>query len=483
MFGICFMIKAKELKRQNKIILENELKGSTDKRSQAQTPKSKRKQTTKRRDHRLSVNNDHYSKYKKEMEFEENKKQINHYYEKAIKYFTKSNEINKTFQINKIKIIVISIYICKCYLYLDKKSEAIANIKNALIMFFELNRGWIEMNMKVYLNPRIILLVNGAIIEQILFYIGSINRGIKFKVSANFFSLSLSVSYFKTDNIQSHSCKYLEQILHFQKGRNPTQLAYLEKISNRLSKHAVKKNIFIFFSSEFTKILPTTIEISEIISKCIRNYMSENDSIYCARFDNYRDAQIKKVSEFSKDHIMKILSEGFRGNISNYGMQEAFAYAISLISEEAGKKNGTGSNCDGLSVFDGVLGFQNERAGSGSDNYIFQFILSSDYVFSSKSQNQCCKQGLIDNKVSLYTLIFDIEEAEKEEKEKGINYKKTKKGRIIHSLKQITEGVLVMVNNFSTIKCSFQNISRKYSQKNVFNINCDLCNNIYFDYH
>ena len=91
---------------------------------------------------------------------------------------------------------------------------------------------------------------------------------------------------------------------------------------------------------------------------------------------------------------------------------------------------------------------------------------------------------MTDSKVSLYTLVFDTTVLEgKRESEEIQKIKREKKGRIIHSIKQLTEGVLLLVKNFSTVKSAFQNISRNYKQKNMFNINFDLCKDVYFDYH
>ena len=166
---------------------------------------------------------------------------------------------------------------------------------------------------------------------------------------------------------------------------------------------------------------------------------------------------------------MKIINDKYRNPISKYGMQEAISYAVSKLNEKKENEESSSSGSDTK---------RNE------DNYIFQFILSTDYIFSSHDENKKFKQKLTDSKVSLYTLVFDTTVLEgKRESEEIQKIKREKKGRIIHSIKQLTEGVLLLVKNFSTVKSAFQNISRNYKQKNMFNINFDLCKDVYFDYH
>ena len=62
---------------------------------------------------------------------------------------------------------------------LFKKSDSIEAIKNAIISLFNLNQYFSEMNNKIYLNPRIMLLINGVIFEQILYNIAKITTLIK----------------------------------------------------------------------------------------------------------------------------------------------------------------------------------------------------------------------------------------------------------------------------------------------------------------
>ena len=474
MFAICYMVKAKELKRENKVLYQNKIRESQREKPAhlMMSTRVKRLQTSKRIGGSRRNSNIDFPINKLEIEYEENKKDIIGYYETAIVYFFRSYEINHKFSINKIQLIVILIYICKCYLYLGKTWDAIENIKKSLVSLFTLNQNFVELNGRINLNPRIMLLVNGAIIEQILYYIGYINKGMKKKLSAQIFLTVLSVSYFKTDNIQSKASKHLVSLIYDYKKKKESKIDFLDKISNRLSpsrRKILKKNIFVFFSPELVRILPSKIEICDLVAKCIKKYMNDNDKVLFSRFDNFDDVQLKKVSEFTINSVMKIINDKYRNPISKYGMQEAISYAVSKLNEKKENEESSSSGSDTK---------RNE------DNYIFQFILSTDYIFSSHDENKKFKQKLTDSKVSLYTLVFDTTVLEgKRESEEIQKIKREKKGRIIHSIKQLTEGVLLLVKNFSTVKSAFQNISRNYKQKNMFNINFDLCKDVYFDYH
>lgn len=470
------MVKAKELRKENKILYQNKMRASQDKMSshQPQMSRVKRLQTTKKTSDSRRSSAIELPIIKIEVEYEENKKDIASFYETAIIYFLRSYEINKKFSINKIQLVVILIYICKCYLYLGKTLDAIDNIKKSLVSLYGLNQYFEEVNDRIKLNPRIMLLVNGAIMEQILFYIGYINKGMKTKLASKIFLTTLSISYFKTDGIQSRACKYLVNMLQNKRKKKESRIDFLDKISNRLNinnRKVLKKNIFVFFSPELVRIFPSKIEICDLVAKCILKYMNDNDQVLFARFDNYDDLKLKRVSEFTKDSVMKIINEKFRSPIPKFGMQQAVEYAAKLLE---GKENNIDDNNNNSINSENKL----------EDNYIFQFIISSDYTFSSHENNQKFKKNLVDNKISLYTLVFDVCKLEgKKETEEIQKIKREKKGRIIHSIKQLTEGVLLLVKNFSTVKSAFQNISRNYKQKNMFNINFYLCKDVYFDYH
>ena len=409
----------------------------------------------------------------------------------ALKYFKISLEINTKYCINKIKCIIILLYIAKCQLYKDKKrTEAIDTMKNAIIKLYSLNQEFVKINESIKFNPTIMLLINGAIMEQILYLIVKINKKTNNKLTVELLSDIMKISFFKTDNIQS---KTSHNIVSLIKKANTNSNSYLSnkklnknksyidkigffrKLSFRLSqkiislqssKEDILKNIFILFSPNLIKALPSYIELSEILSKCIKNYMNSNDKIQCLRFDmGYNIENMKSPSEFNKEIIIRILLQNNEiVNYDKYGMQNCI---FSVIHKIKNKLLNNTFNED-ISINKDII---------SDDNYIFQFILSKDYTFNSIENNKKFKEELKNNNISLYTFIFD------EELKINSSKEDSKMNKIIHNLKKIPEGVLIFVDNFYNIKMAFQNISRSYKPKNIFRINSNSYDNIYIDYH
>jgi len=404
----------------------------------------------------------------------------------ASKYFKISLEINTKYCINKIKCIITLLYIAKCQLYKEKKrTEAIDTMKNAIIKLYSLNQDFININEICKFNPIIMLLINGAIMEQILFLIVKINKKINNKLTTELLSDIMKISFFKTDNIQSKTCQNIISLIKLansNKNNNKKliknkifieKIGFFKKIYNRLSpklkiqNQNITKNIFILFSPNLIKALPSYIELSEIISKCIKNYMDPNDKILCLRFDMRLGLEnMKTSSELNKEYIIRILLQNSEiVNVDKYGMQNCiFSIVHKIYKNRIINNNIDNSTEDNKEIF-------------LEDNYIFQFILTKDYTFNSIDNNKKFKEELKNNNTSLYTFIFDEDLKINSSKEDG------KLKKIINNLKKIPEGVLISVDNFHNIKMAFQNISRIYKPKNIFRVNSDSYNNIYIDYH
>ena len=482
MNAICLYFKAKKFKKDLKILIENEKK----------TKKHKNVIFKKKIIDKLKKNNikNNKSSDNKEVDILEIKKEIISNFIKAGKYFKKSLDINKKFGINRIKSIIILIYLSKCYMQknLFKKSDSIEAIKNAIISLFNLNQYFIEMNNKIYLNPRIMLLINGIIFEQIMYNIAKINQNNNNdKLSAKLFLNSLSISYFKTDNIQSKSSKHLINLIKYSVSKNNKNLLlHLKKIQFRLNPKIIKyqndfenisKNVFLLFSNKLIEIIPNKIELCEIISNCVKNYLNKNDNIWCNRFDFQIEFPFKKANDISKDFLMRILSQNYNSNYEKYGMQNSIFKINIIINKIIEEKKNLNNN----DIFDIDRVNKNNLDDENiifDDNYIFQFILLSDYSFDSTNSKDKFKKFLNNNNISLYTFVFD-----EDFKNRKNCFKEIKFNRIIHNLKHIPEGVLIYVNNFNLIKLAFQNISRIYFNKNIFNINFELNKNIFLDYH
>ena len=411
----------------------------------------------------------------------------------ALKYFKLSLEINTKYCINKLKCIIILLYIAKCQLNNKrKKTEAIDTTKNSIIKLYSLNKELMKINENYKFNPIIMLLINGAIMEQILYLIVKINKETNNKLATELLSDIMKMSYFKTDNIQSKVCHNIVNLIRkantnlnnnnnvnkkANKIRNyMNKIGFYKKVSFRLSPHIItlqsknqniSKNIFILFSPNLIDALPSYIELSEILSKCIKNYMNPNDKIQCSRFDMRHNLENTKCpNEFNKDFIIRILLQNNDAiNYDKYGMQNCIFSVVNRIRKN--KILNINNNIDLFNDIDIIA----------DDNYIFQFILSKDYTFNSVDNNKRFKEELKNNNISLYTFIFDDDLKSNNTREDS------KMNKIIHNLKRIPEGVLIFVDNFFNIKMAFQNISRSYKPKNIFRVSPTSYNNIYIDYH
>ena len=330
------------------------------------------------------------------------------------------------------------------------------------------------------------LLINGAIMEQILYLIVKININTNNKLTLELLSDIMKLSYFKTDNIQSKAARNIVTLIKKaslnlkninkkeKKAKiSSSRISFFKKLSFRLSPNIISiqdnnpdiiKNIFILFSPNLIKVLPSSIELSEIISKCVRNYMGSNDRIQCLRFDmDYNPENFRTPSELNKDFIIRILQNNDK--LKNYksGMKSCISSIVrnfESINEE---------------IDDNIFGNKDTIM---NDNYILQFILSKDYNLDLSNKNtRRIKDELKRNNISLYTFVFDNELKQKDsEGHSKIN-------DIIKNYKKIPEGVLIFVDNFLNIKMVFQNISRKYKPKNIFRINSESYNNIFIDNH
>ena len=490
--GICNLYQIVELKKkvkdlkkdyelQNKKNYYNNLRGRalTNRRFQSKSNSKGFDNSYGRETIRMKLNSQ-----VKAMEILEN--QIIKKTEIAIKYFKLSYDINNKYCINKIKCIIILLYIAKCQLYKEKnKSEAIDTMKNAIIKLYTLNQDFIKMNEICRFNPIIMLLINGAIMEQILYLIVKINNKTNNKLTIELLSDIMKLSYFKTDNIQSKTAKIISYLIkkantnlkNMNKKINnlkryTNKISFFDKMAFRLAPNIIFlqndnpeiiKNIFILFSPNLIKVFPSYIELSEILSKCARNYMSPNDRIQCLRFDmSYNSENFKTPAELNKDFVTRILQGNEIMKDDKYGMQNCIFSIVHNFNKIINKKR------DDLFVDKDII---------FNDNYIFQFILSKDYIFDSQINSKKFKDELKNNNISLYTFVFDDELKSNNSKENN------KMNEIIKNLKKIPEGVLIFVDNFLNIKMVFQNISRKYKPKNIFRINSKSYDNIYMDYH
>ena len=132
--------------------------------------------------------------------------QMDYHLEKAIKHFKESYKINNSLKINQIKNIIILVYLSKCYIEFSNKSVEDANkvLKKAFLSIYNFNKFIIELTdnnavniqkkrfnnnnhfllfknfglllsqviKKSYIDSRVMLIVNGSLMQTILYQIG-----------------------------------------------------------------------------------------------------------------------------------------------------------------------------------------------------------------------------------------------------------------------------------------------------------------------
>ena len=152
------------------------------------------------------------------------------YLERAIRHFKESYKINNTLQINQIKNIIILVYLSKCYMEFSNKSIEDANkvLKKAFLtlsnfndliieltdneysikrkkantnfdyLFYKNYGSYMSHNAKeCYVDSRVMLIVNGSLIQFILYQIGKMSLKLhKYKVSYYCFVKLIQISFF-----------------------------------------------------------------------------------------------------------------------------------------------------------------------------------------------------------------------------------------------------------------------------------------------
>jgi hypothetical protein len=365
--------------------------------------------------------------------------------EEAIVHLKKALQINYTLNFNPIKSIFILILVSKCYFYSEDYTEATNSLKEALIKFSDLNKYFFDKNLSDQIDPRVMFVTNGIIIEQILFYLARVCEKIgKRQLSGWIFNKLMEISYFRTNEIHRKSANKLNKFLFDQESTNFLEKKFLlDKICRRLRKTPANKKLCIVISENLLKNFNSSYEMREVLIKCIENYTNQFDLICYFQFDS--DIQ-NFIPEAAKAYNLKAFAESpyfckysDRLNADNKtNFYKAMDYAVNILS--------------------GDDAFYVDRT-EDTDKYIFNFIFSEDFRFASVEENRSLARRLIQHKISLYTFCLDETIAEK----KILNIKKY--------LKDLVEGHLMIVKNFKIIKQAFQNISNKGTQKNILQSN------------
>lgn len=122
----------------------------------------------------------------------------------AKKHLTISLNINNSIYFNQTKCIFIQLLLSQIEYYCDEGMSDSSNcLKEALLKFADLNKFIFEKSLDDQLDPRVMFVVNGVIIEQVLYQTARICSKIgKRKLAAWVYNKLMEVSYFRSTEIE-----------------------------------------------------------------------------------------------------------------------------------------------------------------------------------------------------------------------------------------------------------------------------------------
>ena len=218
------------------------------------------------------------------------RKEMEHVLDNAIIHFKASYKLNEHLQINAIKNISILLYLSKCYLHnRSSKDETNKTIKKAIVMLSKFNKYIIELcsepTLSVKVDPRIMLIVNGNLMQFILYYIAKYAQKLnKYKCTYQALDYLFHISYYKNEPLFFKAFKTLKKvndILQEQQNWNNSNKETKSKISSSKgsvksassfdndkneSSSSLKTSTIVYLKKEITKENDNTTAFNELIA-------------------------------------------------------------------------------------------------------------------------------------------------------------------------------------------------------------------------
>ena len=449
-----------------------------------------------------------------------NKDKINNYFKDAIKYFQECKNINSLLGINKIKIIYSLIMISKCYVHLNDYKNAIANINEALSLYFEFSQTFKDFHSKIY-NPKVMLFVESNIFHYILFTISRICTSFNKPCASNWINLKIfQTSPFILSNIHYHAAISLHTFFDKNRTRmnkydpnfykNAKLLKEFEKIKkyfgkivSRTNKKTESNTNKTMTSEKMDESHYTSSNRSPTVTESVtdRSRLSSNlkremiTSKVSAAFQ--RNRRLNKVVTFCmsekileklngqefKDVLIKYFQKYFVMNefdkfsfiqFADNGKKTAFfkPEPLNYFLMKFQKTKGTFEMTDSFStttssifvelynILDSII--KNYSQIEESDNIIIIFMDSEDIRFSSIDDCLNIVDDLNKKNASLYFCTYDTKIMEE------------KVNNVQSFLNGLIEGNFYQIKNYQQIKQIFMNISTVKSQSNFFSFDYDV---------
>jgi hypothetical protein len=297
---------------------------------------------------------------------ERSEKMKDEYYllEDAIVHLKKALSINSTMNFNQIKSIFILILIARCSFYSEEYNEATNSLKEALLKFSDINKYFFDKNLSEQIDPRVMFVTNGIIMEQILFYLARVSEKIgKRQLSGWLYNKLMEISYFKNNEIHRKAINKLYKFLYENENHFTEKKLLLEKMCRRMRKTPVNKKLTIVVSENLLKNFNSSYELREVLLKCLENYMNQFDLISFFQFDT---------------NIQSLITEGAKAyNLKIFGDSPTFCKYSGNLDHEKPDFFKAMDNAVNLLNNDNEL--YNEGEEEQHDKYIFAFIYSDDF--------------------------------------------------------------------------------------------------------
>lgn len=237
--------------------------------------------------------------------------QMDYYLERAIRHFKESYKINNSLQINQIKNIIILAYLSKCYMEFSNKSIEDANkvLKKAFLTLSNFNDLIIELtdndysikrkkantnfeylfyknygsymshnSKECYVDSRVMLIVNGALIQFILYQIGKMSLKLhKPKVSYYCFVKITQISFFKNEDLHFKSIKWIRYLLNDYFEKKKSSNIGLKSLTTRFkAKRTNSSNSFYWINEDETYIKKSSIDYMKKYFKSLIELFEKN---------------------------------------------------------------------------------------------------------------------------------------------------------------------------------------------------------------
>lgn len=367
--------------------------------------------------------------------------------EDAILKFKKSLAINNTMYFNQIKCILTLVLISECQYYIEDCNESTNSLKEALIRFSDLNTYFFDKQLSDHIDPRVMFIINGIVMEQILFSLSKVCDKLgKRRLSGWILNKIMEVTLFRSNVVQKKASCILYKYLFHNHGDTTyvIQKMQLEKICNRFSN--VNKKLNICVSENLLLNFNCSNELRLVLLKCIKKYVNRNDLISYFQFD--KSIQCYFTQE-DQGYNLKVFENSPR--FCKYSSDIVF------FTDSKNKTNFYQAIINSIEILT-----QNEDSSVlQQDKYIFLFIFSEDFKFTSAEESRKVYQKLLENSITVYAFCLD----------ETITEKKIRNIRLY--LKDLVEGYLILVKNFDIIEQCFQNISVIGTRKNIMDCNFD----------